>query len=89
MQTQDMVVQCEQGLRLRVATRVVDVARSHRTTTVFLSCGNCRKANACSILELLTLEAAQGTRLEVVAEGPDEAIVLKTLTEIFEQGAGI
>ncbi|MFZ4396273.1 MAG: HPr family phosphocarrier protein [Kiritimatiellia bacterium] len=89
MTTRDMVVQCEQGLQLRVASTVAGVARDHRATSVKVSCGECQKANACSILELLSLEAHRGTRLEVVVEGPDEAIVLKSLTEIFEHGGGI
>jgi len=89
MTTREMVVQCEHGLHLRIASTVAGVARNHGATTVRLSCGKCQKANACSILELLMLEAQHGTHLEVVAEGPDEAIVLQSLAEIFEQGAGI
>ena len=89
MTTRDIVVQCERGLHLRVASSVAGVAREHQQTAVQLSCGNCRKANACSVLELLTLEATQGTRLEVVADGPDESGVLTALAEIFEHGEGI
>ncbi len=89
MTTRDIVVQCEHGLHLRVASSVVGVALEHRKTTVQLSCGNCHQANACSVLELLTLEASQGTHLEIVADGPDEAGVLSALAEIFDHGAGI
>ena len=89
MTSRDIVVQCEQGLQLRVASSVVDLARKHEQTTVQLSCNNCRQVNACSVLELLTLEAKQGTHLEVVATGPDETGVLNALAGIFENGGGI
>ena len=72
-----------------MASSVAAVAREHRATTVQLTCGKCRKANACAILELLTLEAGRGAHLEIVADGPDEAGVVTALTEIFEHGEGI
>jgi len=87
--TRDIIVQCEHGLHLRVASSVAGVAREHQETTVQLTCGNCRKAKACSVLELLTLEAGRGTHLEIVADGPDETCVLAALARIFENGAGI
>ena len=89
MTTRDIVVQCEQGLHLRVATSVAGVARAHQATTVQLTCGNCHPAKACSVLELLTLEAGRGTHLEIVADGPDETCVMAALAKIFEHGDGI
>ena len=89
MTSRKIIVQCDKGLHLRVASSVAGVARDHRTTSVQLTCGDCQKANACSIIELLMLEASHGTQLEVTAEGPDEAVVLQSLSEIFENGAGI
>ena len=89
MTTQKLVVKCAHGLQLRVASSVVGVARDHQATTVQLTCGNCRQAQGCSVLELLSLEASQGTPLEVVVNGPDETGVLSALAEIFENGDGI
>ena len=91
MTTRDIVIQCEHGLHLRVASSVAGVAREHHgtTTTVQLTCGNCRKAKACSVLELLTLEASRGTHLEIIADGPDESCVMAALAKIFEDGDGI
>ena len=89
MTTREIVVQCEHGLHLRVASSVVDVAREHRETTVHLTCGTCRNAKACSVLELLTLEASRGTHLKIVADGPTENRVVDELARIFENGAGI
>ena len=89
MTTREIIVQCEHGLHLRVASSVVDVARENRETMVHLTCGNCRKAKACSVLELLTLEASRGTHLKIVADGPTEIRVVDELTRIFEHGDGI
>ena len=89
MTTRDIVVQCEHGLHLRVASSVAGVAREHQETTVHLTCGNCRKAKACSVLELLTLEAGRGAHLEIIADGPDETCVMAALARIFENGDGI
>ena len=89
MQTRDIVMQCEHGLHLRVASAVAGVAREHKTTAIHVSCGNCRRADACSVLELLTLEANRGTHLEIIADGPDETCVMAALARIFENGDGI
>ena len=89
MLTKNIVVQCEHGLHLRVASAVAEVARGHQTTTVQLSCGGCHRANACSVLELLTLGVEQGARLEIAANGPDEAAVIQALATVFEHGGGI
>jgi len=89
MQTRDIVVQCEHGLHLRVASAVAGVARDHQTTAVHVSCGNCRRANACSVLELLTLGAEHGAHLEIVADGPDETAVFDALDQVFTHGGGI
>jgi phosphotransferase system HPr-like phosphotransfer protein len=40
-------------------------------------------------MELLMLGAGIGTRLQVVAEGPDEAVVIDAIADVFEQGDGI
>jgi phosphotransferase system HPr (HPr) family protein len=88
MTTREIVVRCEQGLHLRMATKVARVVRDHQAV-VHLSCEGCPKANGCSLLELISLEASSGTHLKVDAEGPDEAAVLNELANVFEQGAGI
>ena len=88
MQTRQLIVQCEGGLHLRVAARIVK-AMDHHRSKVHVRCAGCPRANACSIFELLKLGAAKGTSLEIVAEGPDEEAVLRALAEVFGEGAGI
>jgi phosphocarrier protein NPr len=88
MTTREVVVRCEQGLHLRLASKVARVVRDHQAV-VHLSCEGCTKANGCSLLELISLGASEGTHLNMEATGPDEANVLAALANVFEQGAGI
>ena len=88
MKTRQLIVQCEGGLHLRVAGQVVKAAQRHQSR-LHVTCEGCTRANACSILELLTLGASRGTPLEIVAEGPDEDAALRALAEVFKEGEGI
>lgn len=88
MKTRTVVVRCEHGLHARVAASVVKLAHSYESS-VQIRCQGCPHANACSIMELLMLGAGIGTRLQVVAEGPDEAVVIDAIADVFEQGDGI
>lgn len=83
MKTRRLIVQCEGGLHMRVAAQVVMAAQKHRSM-LHVACEGCPRANACSIFELLKLGAAQGTPLEIVAEGPDEDAALRALAAVFD-----
>ncbi|HSH14435.1 MAG TPA: HPr family phosphocarrier protein [Verrucomicrobiae bacterium] len=69
------------GLHLRAAALLVKLARRFQSR-ISLRAGR-RVAGADNIMQLLLLEAPLGTRLTVVAEGPDESIALRELTEFF------
>ena len=88
MKTRQWIVQCEGGLHLRVAARIVKEVQHHQSAVHF-QCQGCPRANACSIFELLRLGASRGTPLEVTVEGPDEEAMLRALDEVFGDGAGI
>ena len=88
MKTKTVVVRCEHGLHGRVAAQVVKLAQNHEST-VHIHCAGCPRANACSILELLRLGAGVGTRLQVVAQGPDEDAVVEAVSGVFREGGGI
>jgi len=90
MKTQNVILRCENGLHLRIATEVSKIARQSGTA-VHIRCAGCPKADACSVLQLLTLGATTGTPLEIVAEGTEEneSAVLHALTGVFENGGGI
>ncbi len=88
MTSSHIVVRCEHGLHARVAAQVVNVVRDHQSE-VHIRCGQCPKARACSILELIMLGAGEGSGIEIIAEGPDEHAVLAALEGIFEGGGGV
>lgn len=91
MKTQNVIVKCAHGLHLRVASKVSKIARTSGVPVNIL-CADCPKIDACSVFELLTLGAAQGTPLEIEVEEPDENkanAVLQALAQVFEDGGGI
>ncbi len=49
---------------------------------------NGQRVNAKSIMGLLTLAAAQGSRVKVVCEGPDAEDAMNAVRELFESGFG-
>ena len=88
MKTKELTLNTEHGLHLRVAGEIVKLVKNHECK-VSLSCEGCKYANACSIMQLLSLGATRGTRVEAKAEGPDEDVVMARLSELLGDGAGI
>lgn len=63
------------GLHLRPAAKFIDVAKHYKSEVVVSFAG--REVNGKSILDLSTLAAECGTRLDLEARGPDaEATVI-------------
>lgn len=69
------------GLHMRHAADVVARARKHRSR-IFL-CHKCKFADTCSILEVLTLGAAENDELALIADGPDEKEAINNICELF------
>jgi phosphocarrier protein HPr len=88
MKSKELTLKTENGLHLRVAGEIVKLVKSH-DCQLSLSCNGCKHANACSILQLLSLEATKGTTVSVQAEGPDAEAVLDELSSLLGDGAGI
>lgn len=88
MKKRELIVNSKNGLHMRVASEIVKLAKAHECQ-LSLSCNGCKNVNACSIMQLLTLDASKGTKLEATAEGPDAELVFEKLSEILSDGAGI
>lgn len=88
MKKRELIVNTQNGLHLRVAGEIVKLAKAH-DCQLTLSCNGCPRANACSIMQLLTLEAVHGTKLVAQAEGPEAELVFEKLSDILSDGAGI
>lgn len=75
------------GLHLRPAAKIVTCARKYKSKTVV--CHDCKFADSCSIVDLVSLGAGNGSDIAVIAQGPDEKQVIQEITELFKEGAGI
>jgi len=76
------MVPCRLGLHLRVAARVVTMARKFQSDIQFCSRRLCVSAK--SILGMLELAAVRGKRFSLVARGLDAERAVQVLAELFE-----
>ncbi|MEX0718688.1 MAG: HPr family phosphocarrier protein [Planctomycetaceae bacterium] len=70
------------GLHLRPLSLIAESVRRH-DAEVHLRNGE-RSADAKNVLDLMTLDAQQGTEIEIETRGPDAQAVLDELLELFE-----
>jgi phosphocarrier protein len=74
------------GLHARAAARFVHAANGFRSR--ILVARNDSRVDGKSILGLLTLAAASGTRLRLSAEGEDEEQAIETLADLVRDRFG-
>jgi phosphocarrier protein HPr len=74
------------GLHLRAASALAETARRFKSTvTLSNGAGN---ADARSVISLMMLGAAQGSRLKIRAEGPDARNALEAVKRLFADRFG-
>lgn len=83
LKTREVTVGSPQGLHARPADLVAREARRWQSRIEFI--GNSQRADGKSILDLLSLAAAEGTRLVIEATGPDAEEALSAIGRLFEQ----
>jgi phosphocarrier protein HPr len=76
------------GLHARAASQVVRLASQFQSTIKLEREDGSAMADAKSILSVLMLAAARGTKLRATAEGVDEREALDKLCELFAKGFG-
>ncbi|MBI5788477.1 MAG: HPr family phosphocarrier protein [Candidatus Schekmanbacteria bacterium] len=81
MEIKRVTVSDPHGLHMREAVKVAELARKHKSKAYL--CHKCKFANACSILEMVTLEATNGVNIAVIADGPDEKEVIENICKLF------
>ena len=74
------------GLHLRAATTLAETARSFKSKLIIV--GEGRSGDARSVIDLMMLGAAIGTRLKVRAEGPDARAALDAIQRLFQDRFG-
>ncbi|MCX7929447.1 MAG: HPr family phosphocarrier protein [Chlorobi bacterium] len=87
MTERTVVVRNRAGLHTRPAAMIVKLAAQFKSD-IFLESDDHVRINAKSIIGVMTLAAAQGTTLKVIASGPDEEEAVHAISEIIESGFG-
>jgi phosphocarrier protein HPr len=81
--SREVVVQNRQGLHLRPAAKIVK-AMATMNCDVKIRKDN-KVANAKSIMSVTTLIATKGTVLTIEANGPDAALAVASLVQLFDK----
>ena len=71
MLTKTITIQNQVGLHTRPATFFIQKANSYKSSVWIENCE--RRANAKSLLGVLSLGISKGDSVAIIAEGPDEA----------------
>lgn len=86
MKTRTLTVPNKLGIHARPAALIVRKASEYRSE-VFISNG-VDEVNAKSIMGVMTLAAAGGTRISISTDGPDEDSALEGVCAVIETGFG-
>ena len=82
----DVVVTNERGLHARPAMQFVDLANTfHSQVMVSRGGADPIQVDGKSVMQMITLEATQGTVLHLKVEGDDAEAAIQKLAELFEK----
>ena len=76
----------ELGLHARSAARIADIA-ANAAANVWLVKDN-RRADASSIVDILTLACEKGTKIKFIIEDPADSGILNALVDLVDRGFG-
>jgi phosphotransferase system HPr (HPr) family protein len=82
----ETVIRNRLGLHARAAGQIALLAQK-AAHPVWLQCGDVR-ADASSIIDILTLACGKGSPIRVMVESPEDRAVLEAIIELVEQGFG-
>lgn len=82
----ELVLTNAAGLHARPAAQFVQKASSFTSNVTIQAAG--KTANAKSILSIMSLSLGQGSKIELIADGPDEAECLAGLRALVESNFG-
>lgn len=87
MTARQLTIKNEQGFHVRPAQLFVDKANEYASKIQVIN-ENGDKADAKSILGLMTLGLAKGSSITIEAEGPDQQAAVDGLAELVESKFG-
>ena len=82
MTEKDVKVINRAGVHARPSALLVQTTKNFKCN-IYIEKGNDR-INAKSIMGIITLGAAYGTELKIIAEGEDEAVAVESVVKLFE-----
>lgn len=89
MLTREVLINNPSGLHARPASDFVKAAGQFHCRIQLRKCEeDARPVNAKSIVMILSQGLVRGTRVEIIANGEDEAAALDALTALIESGFG-
>jgi len=82
MTTRTIIIQNRAGIHARPAAMLVQETKNF-SSTIYFEKGKDR-INAKSIMGIITLGAAYGSEIKIIAEGEDEQAAVEALVHLFE-----
>ncbi len=76
----------KKGVHARAAAQIVSTSSKFESQITVTH--QSKSADSLSLIKLLTLDAPQGSTLEISATGSDAALAIKALTDLIESGFG-
>lgn len=87
MQKVSLIINNEEGLHARPASVFVNLAASFKSDiTIIKNENNSKKYAGKSILSVMTMAAAGGDKITIIAEGEDEELAINKLKALVETG---
>lgn len=84
MTSKEISIKNSVGLHARPATFFIQKANTYKSS-IWVECGD-RRANAKSLLGVLSLAIVKDMKVTLIADGPDEAEALQGLSELVDSG---
>lgn len=84
MTSKDINIKNTVGLHARPATFFIQKANTYKSS-IWVESGD-RRANAKSLLGVLSLAIVKGMDITLIADGPDEADAIEGLCELVDSG---
>jgi phosphotransferase system HPr (HPr) family protein len=87
MVSQTVVFQCDEALQMKAVAVLIQKASSYRSS-IYLSRSG-RRANAKSLLGVMSLGIENSAEIEVTADGEDQQDALKALVSYLENPSAV
>ncbi len=84
--SKDAVIVNELGLHARSAAKLSEIARTAKSKIWIIKDGE--KADAASIIDILTLACSKGTRVTIAADYPHDIEILNRIEALIQNGFG-